>query len=118
MVNRKYLSLFYPSLFDVLYIRTTIRLTVENVSLLPIGFIRLTFEDSTISPMQQVLNDGDLSVAEVYETEFNLLRRPVFKWNRKGEPQEVKPGQKATLTISCLGKVGWYGRLFLPFSHA
>jgi hypothetical protein len=81
---------------------------VENVSLLPIGFIRLTFEDSTIAPLQQALNDGDLSVAEAYETEFNLLRRPVFRWDRKGEPQEVKPGQKVTLTVSCLGKVGWY----------
>jgi hypothetical protein len=81
---------------------------VENVSLLPIGFIRLTFEDSTIAPLRQALNDGDLSVAEAYEAEFNLLRRPVFRWNRKGEPQEVRPGQKVALTVSCLGKVGWY----------
>lgn len=92
---------------NIFPVRTTIRLTVENVSLLPIDFIRLTFEDSTIAPMQQTLNDSDLSVAEVYETEFNLLKRPVFKWDRKEEPQEVKPGQKAALTIHCLGKVGW-----------
>lgn len=58
--------------------------------------------------MQQALNEGNLSIAETYETEYDLLRRPVFQWKAKDEPKEIKPGQKAVLTVHCLGKVGWY----------
>lgn len=97
---------------------TTIRLTVENVSLLPINFLKLTFDDSTIAPMQQMLGEGALSIAETYEVEYDLRRRPVFQWRAKDEPKEVRPGQKSVLTVSCLGKIGCIsGTVQIAYAH-
>ncbi|KAF8212193.1 TRAPP II complex [Mycena galopus ATCC 62051] len=62
---------------------STIRITLENVSPLPIDFLRLVFDDSTIAPAQQALATGDLSVFDTYETEYDLLHRPVFSWNKE-----------------------------------
>lgn len=87
---------------------------MENISTLPVDFIKLTFDDSTIAPAQQALTEGDLPIAEAYETEYALLKRPVFSWKSRDEPKEVKPGKKAVLSVSCLGKIGWYVALF-PF---
>ena len=87
--------------------RSTIRLTLENVSMLPIDFLRLSFDDSTIAPAQQALADGELSVFDTYETEYNLIHRPTFSWQSQ-EFQEVTPGQKVVLSVTCFGKVGWY----------
>lgn len=92
--------------------RSTIRITLENVSSLPIDFLRLIFDDSTIAPAQQALTEGDLSVFDTYETEYDLIHRPMFSWNRE-EAKDIAPGQKLTLTITCLGKVGWWVRLLL-----
>ncbi|KAH9951944.1 TRAPP II complex [Amylocystis lapponica] len=85
---------------------STVRITLENVSSLPIDFVRLTFDDSTIAPAQQALADGELSVFETYETEYDLIHRPVFTWDSSREIQEIGPGEKTTLTVSCFGKVG------------
>lgn len=85
---------------------STIRLTLENVSSLPIDFIRLTFDDSTIAPAQQALADGELSVFETYETEYDLIHRPAFVWDG-GYPARVDPGEKTTVAVKCFGKVGW-----------
>jgi trafficking protein particle complex subunit 9 len=87
--------------------RSTIRITLENVSWLPIDFLRLAFDDSTIGPAQQALADGDLSVFDTYETEYDLLHRQVFSWSSDKDVGRVAPGQKITLTVICCGKVGW-----------
>lgn len=87
---------------------STFRVTLENVSNLKIDFLRLTFDDSTIAPSQQSLAEGVLSVFETYETEYDLIRRPVFTWDSKRHPQEIVPGQKVVLSVRCYGKVGWY----------
>jgi hypothetical protein len=88
-------------------LRSVIRLTLENVSAFPVDFLKLTFEDSTVAPVRQILADGDLSISERYEIEYDLLRRPVFHWRSREEPNNIKPGQKVVLNIGCLGKVGW-----------
>ncbi|KAI0636866.1 TRAPP II complex [Trametes polyzona] len=85
---------------------STIRITLENVSSLPVDLIRLTFDDSTIAPAQQALADGDLSVFDTYETEYDLVHRPVFTWDSDREPHEIQPGQKRVITVNCFGKVG------------
>ncbi|KAI0720991.1 TRAPP II complex [Cerioporus squamosus] len=85
---------------------STIRITLENVSTLPVDLIRLTFDDSTIAPAQQALAEGDLSVFDTYETEYDLVHRPVFTWDSEREPQEIGPGQKRVITVNCFGKVG------------
>jgi hypothetical protein len=87
--------------------RSSIRITLENVSLLPIDFLRLSFDDSTIAPAQQALGDGDLSVFDTYETEYDLIHRPVFACDRVDDDSVVGPGQKVTLLVSCRGRVGW-----------
>lgn len=89
-----------------LSIRSSIRLTLENVSHISINFLRLAFDDSTISPAQQALAEADMSVFETYETEYNLIHRPTFSWN-KDEVKDIHPGQRITLTVGCFGKVGW-----------
>lgn len=92
---------------DVLFHRSTIRITLENVSSLPIDFVRLTFDDSTIAPAQQALADGELSVYDTYETEYDLIHRPVFTWDSKRDSQRAEPGGKTVVTVNCFGKVGW-----------
>ncbi|KAJ6547608.1 TRAPP II complex [Mycena capillaripes] len=84
---------------------STIRITLENVSPLPIDFLRLVFDDSTITPAQQALATGDLSVFDTYETEYDLLHRPVFSWNKE-DTKDIPPGQKLTVNVNCYGKVG------------
>ncbi|TBU35870.1 TRAPP II complex [Dichomitus squalens] len=85
---------------------STIRITLENVSSLPVDLIHLTFDDSTIAPAQQALADGGMSVFDTYETEYDLVHRPVFTWDSEREAQEIGPGQKRVITVNCFGKVG------------
>ena len=87
--------------------RSTIRITLENVSSLPIDFVRLTFEDSTIGPAQQALAEGELSVFDTYESEYDLIHRPVFTWDHAPGTQSIRPGEKTVVTVNCFGKVGW-----------
>ncbi|KAF9264661.1 hypothetical protein L218DRAFT_861806 [Marasmius fiardii PR-910] len=84
---------------------STLQITLENISPLPIDFIRLACNDSTIAPAQQALAEGNLSVFETYETEYALINRPVFSWNKKDDVT-ILPHRKTTLSISCFGKVG------------
>lgn len=84
-------------------------LTVENVSSLPIDFLRMSFEDSTLPPLQQALVEGELTVAEAYETEYELVNRPVLKWDLEGAATlgtVLAPRQKIPIWVTCLGKEG------------
>ncbi|CAE6440674.1 unnamed protein product [Rhizoctonia solani] len=86
-----------------------IRLTVENVSLLPIDFLRMSFEDSTLPALQQALAEGELTVAEAYETEYELVNRPVLKWDLDGvdaSNMTLAPRQKMPIWVTCFGKEG------------
>ncbi|KAI0322235.1 TRAPP II complex [Amylostereum chailletii] len=86
--------------------KSVLRLTLENVSTLPVDFVRLTFDDSTMAPAQQALSEGELSVFDIYETEHDLIHRPVFSWNRENEKREILPGRKDAIVVTCTGKVG------------
>ncbi|PFH54333.1 hypothetical protein AMATHDRAFT_72835 [Amanita thiersii Skay4041] len=98
--------------------RTSIRLTIENVSHLPIDFVRLVFDDSTIAPAQQALADGELSVFDTYETEYSLIHRPFFS-GIKVDSICVAPGQCHTLTVQCFGKVGCTkGTVHISYAYA
>ncbi|KAI9446319.1 TRAPP II complex [Lactarius indigo] len=77
--------------------RSTLRLTLENVSNLPVDFLRLSFDDSTIGPAQAALAEGDLSIYDAYETEYQLINRPVFSWDREQEDTEI-PRRKESST--------------------
>ncbi|KAJ7940592.1 TRAPP II complex [Mycena leptocephala] len=96
---------------------STIRITLENVSPLPIDFLRLVFDDSTIAPAQQALANGDLSVFDTYETEYDLLHRPVFSWNKE-DAKDIPAGQKLTVNVNCYGKVGCTtGTIHVSYSY-
>ncbi|RDB21392.1 hypothetical protein Hypma_011623 [Hypsizygus marmoreus] len=96
---------------------STIRITLENVSPLPIDFLRLVFDDSTIAPAQQALAEGELSVFDTYETEHSLIQKPVFSWNKE-EAKAIPPGQKLTVTVTCIGKVGCTsGTIHFSYAH-
>jgi hypothetical protein len=77
------------------------------VSSLPVDFVKVTFDDNTIGPAQQALADGELSVFDTYETEYDLIHRPAFSWDAR-ESVSIKPGEKSTITVNCQGRVGWY----------
>lgn len=83
-----------------------IRITVENVSSITVDFLRFGFEDSTMEPAQKILAEGNLSVFDTYETEYNLINKPVFSWDQR-EAKPIAPNQNLTLTLTCFGKVGW-----------
>ncbi|KAF8744659.1 hypothetical protein RHS02_01740, partial [Rhizoctonia solani] len=86
-----------------------IRLTVENVSLLPIDFLRMSFEDSTLPALQQALAEGELTIAEAYETEYELVNRPVLRWDLDGTDAStitLAPRQKMPIWVTCFGKEG------------
>jgi trafficking protein particle complex subunit 9 len=77
------------------------------VSSLPVGSFSLYFDDSTKAAAQQALADGDLSVFDAYETEYDLINRPMFSWQNQAENNVISPGQAITVAVTCLGKVGW-----------
>lgn len=96
-----------------------IRLTLENISALPIDFLRLSFEDSTIGPAQEALSEGELSVFETYETEFDLLHRKAFSWRNEKEITNILPNQKVVLAVTCVGKVGCaHGTVHISYSYS
>ncbi|KAK2466897.1 hypothetical protein APHAL10511_001155 [Amanita phalloides] len=86
--------------------KAPMRITIENVSHLPIDFIRLAFDDSTIGPAQQSLADGQLSVFDTYETEHSLLHSAVLSCHKDESMTIVPPGRSHTLSIQCYGKFG------------
>jgi hypothetical protein len=99
---------YFPIMNHLLrFIRSPIRITVENVSYLPIDFVRLVFDDSTVGPAQRSLADGELSVFDTYETEYNLLHRPVLSCKKDEGAIIIPPGQSHTLSVQCYGKFGW-----------
>ncbi|KAG6900876.1 hypothetical protein C0993_009994 [Termitomyces sp. T159_Od127] len=99
--------------------QSNIRITLENVSPVPIDFLRLVFDDSTIAPAQQALSEGQLTVFETYETEYSLIQRPVFSWNQEEVKDiHIRPGQKITLSVTCIGKVGCiHGTIHFSYSY-
>jgi hypothetical protein len=64
-----------------------------------------------MSPAQQALLEGELSVFDAYETEYDLIHRQVLTWDSGNSKVEVPPGKVMTVTVSCFGKAGWCGSL-------
>lgn len=83
---------------------------------MPIDYLNLTFDDSTMGPAQQALLGGELSVFDAYETEYDLIHRRVLTWDSEDNKVEVPPGKMMTVTVSCFGKAGWW--ITLPNFHS
>ncbi|KAF8964707.1 TRAPP II complex [Flammula alnicola] len=98
--------------------KSTIRLTLENVSPITVDFLHFAFEDSTIEPAQKAIADGNLSVFDTYETEYSLIHNPVFSWDQE-QAKIIAPNQNLTLTLKCFGKVGCTnGTIHISYAHA
>lgn len=87
--------------------RSSIHLTLENVSESPITFFQVDCHDSTIDVDEEALADGDLPLMDAHEAEYNLVHRTAFRWETDDTPTEIPPGTESTVVISCLGKAGW-----------
>lgn len=99
--------------------KSNIRLTLENVSDLPIDFLKLSFEDSTISSAKEALSEGELDTFEVHEIEYDLVHRKAFSWQQDDDVKVVNPGGKVALSVTCLGKVGCTsGAIHVLYAHA
>lgn len=85
---------------------STIRITLENSSSVPVDFVKLSFEDSASRIALAVLNEGEVSREQAYELEYDMIKRPVFVWSPEGEVG-IPPGGRTTISVTCLGKVGW-----------
>jgi hypothetical protein len=88
--------------------RTYIRLVLENISSQPIDFVKLTFNDSLADQSERILGEGDADLFQAYEIEADLEERPVFLWEHADQPITIAPGAQHTLSVRCLGKLGWY----------
>ncbi|WVQ81064.1 hypothetical protein IAT38_003171 [Cryptococcus sp. DSM 104549] len=90
--------------------RSAIRITIENSSSVPINFLKLSFEDSTMREAQAIIAEGDLTPEQAYEIEWDQINQPVFTWENEGkaagEATHIAPGGRATLLVRCLGKAG------------
>lgn len=89
--------------------KSSIRLTLENVSHLPIDFFKLSFEDSTISSAKEALSEGELDIFETHEIEYDLVHRKAFSWQHDNDIKLINPGGRFALSVTCLGKVGCTG---------
>jgi hypothetical protein len=87
--------------------RTSIRITLENTSNLPVDFVKLSFQDSTTARSQAIISEGELSAGEAYELEADLIHRPVFRWEQPDDALTIPAGGRKTINIWCRGKVGW-----------
>lgn len=58
---------------------------------------------------QQTLLEGELSVFDTYETEYDLMHRQVLTWDAENSKIEIPPGKMMTVTVNCFGKAGWCG---------
>ncbi|KAJ8462585.1 hypothetical protein ONZ45_g17885 [Pleurotus djamor] len=97
--------------------RSSLRITLENVSPLPIDFVRLVFEDSTMTAAQQALVDGNLSVFETYETEYELIHNPLFSWSSEAT-MKIPKGKKHVVTIDSFGKGGCtHGTIHISYGY-
>jgi hypothetical protein len=57
---------------------------------------------------QLALAEGELGTEGQYEVEWDVINRPVFSWEGEGGDVKIPPGGSYTVTVRCLGKVGWY----------
>jgi trafficking protein particle complex subunit 9 len=74
---------------------------------LPVDYLNLTFDDSTMGAAQQALLEGELSVFDTYETEYDLIHRQVLTWDAGDSKVGIPPGKMMTVTVNCFGKAGW-----------
>ena len=87
--------------------RSIIRITLENISAIPVEFLHLDFEDSVKSEETVLLGEGDMNVLDAYEVEHSLTQRPVFSWDGQPTGSVLVPGKEMIVDVRCFGKPRW-----------
>ncbi|KWU44001.1 hypothetical protein RHOSPDRAFT_34430 [Rhodotorula sp. JG-1b] len=84
---------------------STIRITLENASTVPVDYVHITCADSLTTATRQYLSDAELEAAEIYELEVDAVERPVFRW-LGSQGFSIAPGSSRVLEVECRGKIG------------
>ncbi|KAF3483717.1 hypercellular protein HypA [Arthroderma uncinatum] len=84
-------------------------ITLYNSSHCSADLLLFTFQDSTTTHLQAALNNKDNLPTEIYELEFQMLKRPPLRLRPAGSGKDIPslgPGESKTFTIEILGKPG------------
>ncbi|VEU22500.1 DEKNAAC103457 [Brettanomyces naardenensis] len=93
-------------------------ITLKNYSHIEINNMVSTFVDSTIEPLNQLLNNKSLPPNEVYEIEYYLTKKKPFKILNKMDMQKIKGKSDFNLEMEIWGKRGVkQAQLILEYSH-
>ncbi|KAG0346519.1 hypothetical protein BG004_001535 [Podila humilis] len=90
--------------------KTVIRVTLENIGMIPVDFVTLTFSDSTSQLAHGPGNPSgpngvELSAEDAYELELFLKKLNVFSWSREVECH-IPVGGTREIKVEVLGKRG------------
>ncbi|KAI0490834.1 hypercellular protein A [Xylaria cf. heliscus] len=100
--------------------RRTFSVTLHNVSpTTPVDLLLFSFQDSTQGPLQTALTSRDATLAELYEYEWIIAKRPALR-HRKIDDSEryIAPGATATFEFEILGKPGLTsGTIQVDYAH-
>ncbi|KAG7748788.1 hypothetical protein KL912_001850 [Ogataea haglerorum] len=93
-------------------------IVMKNASNVEINQLTTKFLDSTIEPLNQLLQNKNLPPNEVYEIEYYLIKKKPFKILNKDEVARVGPGQELRLEMEIWGKRGVKeASVILEYSH-
>jgi hypothetical protein len=84
---------------------STIKITLENTSSVPVDFIKLSFEDAVSREAQNILAEGEVPPEKAYDLDNDSIQRPVFSWDSTADIN-IPAGGRTTINIQVLGKVG------------
>ncbi|KAK2748108.1 hypothetical protein FQN57_001231 [Myotisia sp. PD_48] len=86
-----------------------VNITLCNVSNYPTDLLLFTFQDSTASQLQAALTNKDNLPTDIYEIEFQMLKRPAVRWRSDvgpGHMPTLGPGESKSFTVEIFGKPG------------
>jgi hypothetical protein len=85
--------------------RTTITITVKNVSAVPADFLLVSFRDTASEVMQDAISQKGIHPADMYEIEYQLAKLPVITM-APDQPTSIPMESSATFTFHILAKAG------------
>lgn len=94
------------------------RLDLKNISKTEINHLVSSFRDSTTELLTGELHNKSLQPTEIYEIEYQLLKRKAFKILNKEQLSNIKGTEQFHLDIEIMGKLGVKeASLVLVYSH-
>ena len=98
--------------------RKQFKVTMKNTSKTEINYLVSMFKDSTTELLNAELNNKLLQPNEIYEIEYQLLKRKPFKILNKGDLVKIDGFELFDLDVEIIGKIGVNeASLVLEYSH-